>query len=283
MNIRLEPSLFKFKKQVEPILLKKEACNNLMLGIMNRLEHEELKDESNCHLGVVEVNEKAIYAFMQTPTNNWILADVDTVYSNVIRQIANFLYDNKMEVPGVLGKTQYAEIFKEEWEQLTRIKAVVHMKQLIYRLDHINQFSHPAGQLIEASAQDRPLVKTWLQQFGIEANESFSDEKADKIAETFIENRSLHLWVVDGEPVSMANQTRSTRNGATINAVFTPDAYKRNGYATAAVTLLSEKLLNAGFKFYSLYTDLENPTSNNIYKKIGYYEAGSSIVYVFNN
>src|SRR5699024_8462530 len=89
------------------------------------------------------------------------------------------------------------------------------------------------------------------------------------------------LWLVDGHPVSMVNKARRMRNGATINAVFTPDEHKRKGYATNAVAALSQKLLDAGFVFCSLHTDLANPTSNNIYRKIGYYAAGTSIVYKF--
>ncbi|OZU86959.1 GNAT family N-acetyltransferase, partial [Virgibacillus indicus] len=55
--------------------------------------------------------------------------------------------------------------------------------------------------------------------------------------------------------------------------------FKKKGYATSTVAHLSQKILDEGFQFCSLYTDSTNPTSNSIYKKIGYYEAGSSIVY----
>lgn len=79
----------------------------------------------------------------------------------------------------------------------------------------------------------------------------------------------------------MVNRSRKTKNGATINAVFTLDEYKRNGYATSSVAALSTKLLVEGARFCSLYTDADYPTSNRIYKKIGYYEVGTSVVYEF--
>jgi uncharacterized protein len=44
---------------------------------------------------------------------------------------------------------------------------------------------------------------------------------------------------------------------------------------------LSRLLLARGFSFCSLYTDLSNPTSNGIYKAIGYYPVLESIVYDF--
>jgi predicted GNAT family acetyltransferase len=55
-----------------------------------------------------------------------------------------------------------------------------------------------------------------------------------------------------------------------VNAVYTPPEQRRKGYATAAVAALSGMLLAAGKDFCCLYTDVANPTSNSIYRKIGY-------------
>ncbi|GGJ82867.1 hypothetical protein GCM10007063_01690 [Lentibacillus kapialis] len=40
MRIHFVTFIYDFKKQIEPLLLIKEACNNLMPGIINRLEQE---------------------------------------------------------------------------------------------------------------------------------------------------------------------------------------------------------------------------------------------------
>lgn len=55
-----------------------------------------------------------------------------------------------------------------------------------------------------------------------------------------------------------------------VNAVYTPPHYRGKGYATSCVASLSQHLLNSGYKFCSLFTDLANPVSNSIYMKIGY-------------
>jgi len=44
----------------------------------------------------------------------------------------------------------------------------------------------------------------------------------------------------------------------------------RQGYASALVARLSQHLLDLGYQFINLFTDLQNPTSNAIYQKIGY-------------
>ena len=55
-----------------------------------------------------------------------------------------------------------------------------------------------------------------------------------------------------------------------LNPVFTPSQFRRRGYASAVTAALSQILLDAGYRFCSLFTDLANPTSNKIYQQIGY-------------
>jgi hypothetical protein len=57
----------------------------------------------------------------------------------------------------------------------------------------------------------------------------------------------------------------------TVSAVYTPREQRQHGYASALVARLSQHLLDMGYEFVTLFTDLENPTSNAIYQKIGYH------------
>jgi len=60
--------------------------------------------------------------------------------------------------------------------------------------------------------------------------------------------------------------------------VYTPPAYRRRGYASACGAALSQLILDAGRRFCFLYTDLANPTSNQIYQQIGYEHVSYVIV-----
>lgn len=62
----------------------------------------------------------------------------------------------------------------------------------------------------------------------------------------------------------------ATPHGMRIGAVYTPQDYRRNGYASACVAQLSHAILQMGKTFCFLFTDLANPTSNHIYQDIGY-------------
>jgi GNAT superfamily N-acetyltransferase len=65
------------------------------------------------------------------------------------------------------------------------------------------------------------------------------------------------------------------------NAVYTPPELRRQGFATAYVARLSKELLDEGFAFCVLFTDLANPTSNSIYARIGYQAVGDFTLYRF--
>ena len=90
------------------------------------------------------------------------------------------------------------------------------------------------------------------------------------LAATRIAERSLYLWEDAGDVVSMAAWAGETPNGRRIGYVFTPEERRNRGYATTLVATLSAKILREGFDFCFLYTDLDNPTSNSIYRAIGY-------------
>jgi hypothetical protein len=65
-----------------------------------------------------------------------------------------------------------------------------------------------------------------------------------------------------------------------LSGVYTPDEKQRHGYATACVHALSKKLRDAGHRCI-LYTDLGNPTSNSIYRRIGYRALAEALRYRF--
>ncbi|GGA63671.1 GNAT family N-acetyltransferase [Ornithinibacillus halotolerans] len=279
MKIYLESSIHRYLEKVEELLLEHEANNSLMLGLLDRGKNNVGVFVDGIHLGIVEEGGKAVYAFMQTPPNKWILPTVNNLDETIIRSITDFLFQHKYPVPGAIGQVEVAEVFLSYWKEKTNKTASLHMKQLIYQLDEVKVEPVKNGQLIQADQTHQSIVRDWLIYFGEQANLPMTKTQAESMATSYIQRKSLYLWEQNGVLVSMANNSRKTRNGATVNAVFTPDEYKRNGYATSVVAALSQKLLDDGAKFCTLYTDLANPTSNSIYKKIGYYVVGDSVDY----
>ncbi|WP_010097639.1 GNAT family N-acetyltransferase [Ornithinibacillus scapharcae] len=281
MKVLLETSIKRYLDRVEDLLLQQEVKNNLMLGLLERGRNNIGVFSDGARLGIVEDNGEPIYAFMQTPPNKWIFPKVGHMDEKYIPAIVQFLYQHKYPVPGVIGPDKIASEFIRLWTERKGITAELTMKQMVYRLDKVKIIPDVSGKLIPASEEHLPIAKEWIYQFGLQANVQISKTQAASMAANYIQNQTLHLWEVDGDAVSMANNGRRTRNGATVNGVFTPDIHKRKGYATSIVAAFSQKLLDDGFQFCNLYTDVSNPISNSIYQKIGYYVVGDSVEYIF--
>ena len=135
--------------------------------------------------------------------------------------------------------------------------------------------NHAAGFLRLARESDRDLIASWIQEFLVEVNESGD---AKDIATRRIAEEKLFIWE-DKVPVSMAASSGKTPNGVRVNFVYTPRDVRGRGYATACVAAMSQVLLASGNKYCCLYTDLANPTSNKIYREIGYEPVCDAVVY----
>lgn len=77
------------------------------------------------------------------------------------------------------------------------------------------------------------------------------DPPVGDTATRLIRGEQLFLWI-DGEVRSMVATSRGTYSGCAINTVYTPPRYRRHGYATAAVSALSDRLLHGGRQFCCL-------------------------------
>jgi predicted GNAT family acetyltransferase len=124
--------------------------------------------------------------------------------------------------------------------------------------------------LRRANEADAKTATDWATEFLRQANPSDPSDPAE-IVGRLLRTGGLFVWD-DGAPVSMCGASGRTPHGARVGLVYTPAAQRRRGYATAAVTALTRGLLAEGNRYCCLYTDLANPTSNGIYRTIGYRE-----------
>jgi predicted GNAT family acetyltransferase len=68
----------------------------------------------------------------------------------------------------------------------------------------------------------------------------------------------------------MAGRTPGVAGAARVQAVYTPAGHRRRGYGAAVTAAATERALAAGAEHVVLFTDLANPTSNGVYRRIGY-------------
>jgi predicted GNAT family acetyltransferase len=134
-----------------------------------------------------------------------------------------------------------------------------------------------SGALRRMEDRDTDLIMEWMTGF---IRETGALGPAERVARPILEQRKFYLWDYDG-PRCVVAAARETPHGACVNAVFTPEEYRRNGYATAAVAALTKMLLASGKQFCCLYTDVANLTSNAIYHRIGYRPVREDVELIF--
>ncbi|MET9661275.1 GNAT family N-acetyltransferase [Streptomyces sp. NPDC006510] len=145
----------------------------------------------------------------------------------------------------------------------------VDQEQRLYRLATLVPPSPaPSGRPRAATTADRELLVRWYLAFAEQVGQSGA------LAERQVDERTasggLTLWEDGGVPVSMAGISPRIAGTVRVTAVYTPPEHRGRGYAAAVTAEISRTARKAGAREVLLFTDLANPTSNGVYRRIGY-------------
>jgi uncharacterized protein len=268
-----------FLEKVEGFLLEEEVINNLSLGLLYTLAKPD-SHYKEAFLACIEKDENLVLVMVMTPPYNLVVYGSGENVPEAIKLAVKSINNKGVTLPGVIGPKALAAEFAEEWAKQVDCGQETKMEQRIYKLEKVIDVPQSNGKLRLATVADLELIVDWTFQFSLVTEEKITLDGARKLAERGISESSIFIWDDNG-PVSMAKKARPTKNGIVVNLVFTPQEHQRKGYATTCVAHVSQYLLDAGYSFCSLYTDLANRTSNSIYMKIGYEPIIDSVVYGF--
>ncbi len=259
-----------FLGNVEETLLRNECVNGLTLGICRALVTDLFRYGSQPFLATVQRGKHLEVAALMTPPYKLQLCADDDCDPEALRLIAMALHDGDWPVPAVLASQPLAERFASIWCELTGARSQIGTRQRIHELRLVVEPAPPPGEMVLATEADLALAEIWIHAFHEDIlHEGESRPQRDGLAQTMVRDGRLYFWD-DGGRRSMAGRTRPTPNGESIGAVYTPPEFRRNGYASAVAAGLSQRILDDGKSFCALYTDLSNPTSNHIYREIGF-------------
>lgn len=195
-----------------------------------------------------------------------------------IVELAKKLTNVYPDIPGLIGNQKIVQKLAEEIAILENKKTNVVMEQGVYELKQVKKKWNGDGIFREVSSEELPLIEQWIYRFCEDVKLPTTEEEATQTAHTLLTNHRLFGLEVDGKLVSVAAKTRPTKNNITVNFVYTPKEERKKGFASICVAALSQHLLDEGYKTTTLYTDLANPTSNKIYKEIGYEQIMESVL-----
>lgn len=258
-----------FLENAGEMLYSRETVNNLMLGVNEQLIQDPQAYKDPFFATVVDETGRLNLAAVMTPPHNIILAGGDD-FEVGLPVLISYLQSEKIPVPGVIGPVHIAEHFVKAWKNMRRQNHTITMRQRVYELRKVRMPPLPPGYFRIAELSDVNIIADWLASYENEVMEE-NGEDHDGRARKSIDNGSVFVWDRSEEIVSMAMAIRPIAHSITISGVYTPPEFRRNGYASALVAQLSQRMLDQGYHFVNLFTDLSNPVSNSIYQKIGYH------------
>lgn len=283
MHVRRFDDIATFYDAVKGFLLQREAEHNLIFGLSQTLMKGPWPGWGKPYMAaVVDAREVIGVAFM-TPPHDLIISHAAD--NRVLDQIAADVRTSFPALPGVNGKHEVVHAFADIWLRVSEQSRYQLKTPLrIYELRAVIPPREVPGELRAATRDDRDLLVDWLLAFHDDAlahpqNRKEIETRVDLNFER--EGSNLYFWIDEEQPVSMVGYAGPTPNGIRVNAVYTPPDKRRKGYASIAVAQLSQMLLDSGHEFCFLYTDRNNPTSNNIYMEIGYRAVCDAAVYEF--
>lgn len=261
-----------FLNRAESWLLLRESEHNLLLGIA-----AQLRSSANvpAYFATLEHDGEIVGCAFRTPPYK---LGVTRMPAGAAEALAANVVTIHEQTPAVLGPEAVASVVAAEIARLEGKRTEPGMRQRIYELRAVVRPWHPPpGRLRLAQPADFEVLAQWLDAFAQETNHGPGDIR--NYTQAHIANKTVFIWDDNG-PKTTALWSGLTPHGVRIGFVYTPPESRGRGYASVCVADASQRALDSGYEFCCLYTDLSNPTSNDIYRKIGYEPIADVVDYV---
>ena len=259
----------------EFFLSRRPVEHNLVLSILDqRLAHPE----PGRYWAVRDDGEVVGFA-LRSPLH--FVATVTPMPEPAIAALVDAVIVDAPDLSGISGEAGTVAAFAGYWAERTRVPAEPLEAQRLYRLDGAPSERRATGTLRPARVAEAEVLVEWSRSFESEIGLPYPGDIAEVTRRRI---REARLWVwedEDEEPVSAAGATVAVAGVVRVNFVYTPPEHRRRGYAGACVSALSAHLLATEASTCVLYAQLANPTSNGVYRSIGYRPVNEVLLYRF--
>src|SRR3954468_7746117 len=251
-------------------LLREPVHHNLILTL---LEQRRWLPEPGRY-GVVRRDGTVVGASFQSPLK--FHAAITPMPTGAVDALVDALAEAEPDLPGVAGDAATAARFAGRWAEGLKVPAEPGEGQRLYELRSLHSPDVP-GSLRAAQTGDLEMIVEWAK--GFERDTGSAIPSSDVLSAR-IDDELIWLWDHDG-PVSMAGYTVPIAAVSRIGHVYTPAERRGLGYGAACTAGISQVAFDHGADRCYLYTQLSNPTSNAIYRRLGYEAVGEHLRYVF--
>ena len=258
-------------KKAKVFLGLKPVHHNVILTLL----HARVAQHEPGRYWVATDGDAVVGVVFQSPLN--FRAIVTPMKPEVVPPLVDAISDAKVRLPGVTGDVTTAAHFAGQWAERQKAAVVPFMGQRIYEVNEVEAPTAVSGHFRKAVIEDRERLIDWVCRFY--AVTGVQHRSSESIVESRLPAGQLWLWD-DRGAVSMASRTVPVEGVVRVQLVYTPPENRGKGYASACVASLSKQIRNEGYRCI-LYTDLGNPISNAIYRRIGYRAVVEGIQYRF--
>lgn len=187
-------------------------------------------------------------------------------------------------IPYVSADHTTATSFAQAWQRHTGAAPTLGKRIRLYRLDTLTPPEPlPAGRRRMVGEQDHEQLVRWCGEF-LDTVGEVPGVDADSWADSRFADKHFTFWETpDGTPVSMAGSTSMVGGMVRVDPVYTPAGLRGRGYAGAVTVEVSRAALAAGATDVVLFADPANPTSNALYRRIGYVPVTEWAAYDFSS
>jgi predicted GNAT family acetyltransferase len=252
-------------------LTSEPVLHNLVLTLL----HGRVANPEPGRYWIASKDGEAVGVVFQSPLT--FFATITPMQPDAIEAFVDTIAPEAADLPGVIGDAATASRFAGAWTERRKSAARPDMGQRMYELRDLQDGPSAPGSLRLATMDDRDLIIEWMRGFEADTREAVSDP--GPAVNRRLTRGQYRIWE-DGQPVSMALATPTIEGVSRIGAVYTPPEHRNRGYAESCVRELSRQLKSDGIRCM-LYTDLANPTSNSIYRRIGYRAVAEVLRYQF--
>ena len=272
-----------FSRDAETFLHKRreflsgsESLNCLAWAAIVRSKNDKPGEQSHSFLTFGDGPAISAHAFIQRRGEDLVLSPMSNIQA---QQLADTLADSGVQVRIAEGPREAILSFSRQWSDATGAVHEHVMDQGLHELRSVDMPDLAGGRLIRAEAVHRPELSALVEGFvACFPHESMTPDGVAKRVDRFIHEQRAFLWQDENEnSVSMAAIVRESPNASSISWVYTPPDHRRQGHAARVVATLSQAQLDAGKSACNLHTDLSNPTSNSVYRRIGYRQIAEAV------
>ncbi|MEO8126320.1 MAG: GNAT family N-acetyltransferase [Bryobacteraceae bacterium] len=252
-------------------LASEPVLHNLILTLL----HTRLKQPEPGRYWIALDRNQAAGVVLQSPPD--FPATLTPMEPRVIAVMVDAIAKAGVSLPGINGDAATAANFAGRWTERRQSAATPFQGSRLYECVEVGDAPRIGGRLRQALPADGGMLIHWTHAFLAEIGERVHD--AELRVERALAAGQLWLWDDDG-PASMALSREPVEGVVRLAGVYTPADKRKRGYAGACVGALTKRLREAEYRCV-LYTDLGNPTSNSIYRRIGYKAVAEALRYRF--